>query len=95
MASSIEHTLDNAKEVEDRSGETVDPGDYQLITRSDRLEQAHQLLAICPRPGDLLLEDELAACGLQLFQLRFKRLAYGADAGVANASKRWNTFVHD
>ena len=74
MAPGIEHTLDNTKEVEDRSRETVDPGDYQLITRSDRLEQAHQLLAICPRPGDLLLEDEFATCGLQLFQLRFQRL---------------------
>ena len=28
----------------------LDPGDYQLITRSNSLEQAHQLLAICPRP---------------------------------------------
>ena len=92
MASGIEHTLDNAKEVEDRSGETVDPGDYQLITRSDRLEQAHQLLAICPRPGDLLLEDNLAACGFQLFQLQLKCLAYSAHAGIANASKRWEHF---
>ena len=50
MASGIEHSLDNAEEVEDRSGETVDPGDYQLITRSDRLEQAHQLLAIARVP---------------------------------------------
>ena len=95
MASSIEHSLDNGKEVKDRSGETVDPGDYQLITRSDRLEQAHQLLAVCPRPGDLFFKDELAARGLQLFQLRFKRLTYSADASVAYASKRRGTFVHD
>ena len=95
MASGIENSFDNAEEIENRPGEAVDPGDYQLITRSDRLEQAQQLLAICPRPSDLLLEDNLAACSLQLLQLQFKRLAYGADARVANPSKRWSTFVHD
>ena len=64
MTSGIEHMLHNAKEIENGSGETVDACDYQLITGTDRLEQAHQLLPICPRPGDLLLEDELAASGL-------------------------------
>ncbi len=95
MASGIEHTLDNAEEVEDRSSETVDACDYQLITRLDRLKQAHKLLAICPRACDLLLENGLAACCLQLLQLRFKSLAHSADASVTNPSNRWDNFVHD
>ena len=95
MASGIQHTFHNRKEVEDRSGELINAGDYQLIPETDALEQTHQFLAICPRPGDLLLKDDVAACGFQLLQLRFKRLAHGADASVANASKRRSTFVHD
>ena len=35
MTTGIKHPLDNAKQVEDRSGETVDACNHQLITRHD------------------------------------------------------------
>src|SRR5262245_61201922 len=48
------------------------------------LSRAHQFLPVCSVTGDFLLEDGLAACRFQLFQLRLECLADGADARVAN-----------
>lgn len=72
-------------QVEDGAGEAIEPCDDELVAFSDeRQGLAERFALVATRSALLLLEDLLAAVGLQLVELGFEVLPDGRDAGVSD-----------
>lgn len=72
-------------EVEDRAGEAVEPRDNELVAFADECQSlSKRLTLVAGSAALLLLEDLLAAVGLQLVELGFEVLPNGRDAGVSD-----------
>lgn len=72
-------------EVQDGAGEAVEPRDNELVTFADECQSlSKRLTLIAGGAALLLLEDLLAAVGLELVELGFEVLPDGRDAGVSD-----------
>lgn len=73
------------REVEDGAGEAVEPRHNKLVAFADECQSlSKRFTLVAGGAALLLLEDLLAAVGLQLVELGFEVLPDGRDAGVSD-----------
>jgi len=85
MRARVYDPLDDSEKIESGAGQPVNAGNRHFVAAREVLKQLQQFAALGAGAARLLAIDFLASGLAKLFKLSVKRLAVGADAGVAES----------